>query len=186
MSVNQYFPLNYPITSSTKLGPGITCAQFLGARGSRTNWEKHDEFGSSDRLTIAQNLYQHARAMQTVYSNFDFNEHRLTVSDGVYTPAEGESAGGINAKRLMGEAIGYQMIDKSGEVDNVKNYELAVYWKDYLTYDQISLQFDTFDTSGKLVSTVFLVNPYEGNGKSLETTYNGVLQSAGELLEILE
>lgn len=183
------FDTYYPsgdITSGTRLGPGITCAKFLGARGSRTNWERHDEFGNPDRQTIAQNLYQHARAMQTVYSNFDFNEVRLTVSDGVYTPAEGESAGGINIDRVTGKAVGYQMIDKSGNVDNVKNYELAVYWKDYLTYESISLQFDTFDISGALVSTVFLVDPYNGSGKTLETTFNGVLQSAGELLEILE
>ena len=105
------FDTYYPsgnITSGTRLGPGITCAKFLGARGSRTNWERHDEFGNPDRVTIAQNLYQHARAMQTVYSNFDFNEVRLTVSDGVYTPAEGESAGGINADRVIGKAIGYK------------------------------------------------------------------------------
>jgi hypothetical protein len=40
------------ITSGTKLGPGITMAKFLGARGSRTNLEKHDEV-FSDRLQLA-------------------------------------------------------------------------------------------------------------------------------------
>lgn len=184
--MNQYYPESGPISSGTKLGPGITCAKFLGARGSRTNWERHDLLGNPDRLTIAQNLYQHARSMATVYSNFDFNEVRLTISDGIYTPVEGETAGGINAERVTGKAIGYQMIGKNGAVDVVKNYELAVYWKDYLTYDQISIHYDTYDTSGILVSTVFLTNPYEGANKTLETKYNGVLQSAGELLEILE
>ena len=33
----QYNPeFESTITSATKLGPGITCAKFLGARGSRT------------------------------------------------------------------------------------------------------------------------------------------------------
>lgn len=187
------------ITSGTKLGPGITMAKFLGARGSRTNLEKHDEV-FSDRLQLANNLYLHAEAMQTIYNNFEFSEYRLTVSDGVYTPVGNEKPKGINDSRIRGEAIGYQLVNKLGKVDSSKSYDLAVYWKDYIDYEKIILDYDTFDPSGDLVTTIFLVMPSvpvgdSGTGfralnpssylRNLETYYNGKLQSKDELLEIL-
>jgi len=183
------------ITSGTKLGPGITMAMFLGARGSRTNLEIHDEV-FSDRLQLANNLYLHAEAMQTIYNNFEFSEYRLTVSDGVYTPVGNEKPKGINDSRIRGEAIGYQLVNKLGKVDSSKSYDLAVYWKDYIDYEKIILDYDTFDPSGDLVTTIFLVMPSvpsTGFGalnpssylRKLETYYNGKLQSKDELLEIL-
>ena len=123
------------ISSGTKLGPGITCAKFLGARGSRTNFEKHDAV-NPDRLQIAKNLYLHAEAIQTIYNNFEFADHRLTVSDGIYTPVGNESPSGINALRITGEAIGYQLINKVGKTDSSKSFDLAVYWKDYIDYEK--------------------------------------------------
>jgi len=77
------------ITSSTQLGPGITCAKFLGALGSRTQFEKlysKGFSGSANRNQIARNLVPHSHAMQVFYSNPLFAQHRLTVSDGIYEP----------------------------------------------------------------------------------------------------
>src|SRR6056300_1418901 len=86
----QYNPeLQDEITSSTKLGPGITCAKFLGARGSRTQFEKlHAKsfFGTPDRKQIARNLILHSRILQSIVGYSEFAQHRLVVSEGIYEP----------------------------------------------------------------------------------------------------
>src|SRR6056300_86994 len=226
------------ITSSTQLGPGITCAKFLGALGSRTQFEKlysKGFSGSANRNQIARNLVPHSHAMQVFYSNPLFAQHRLTVSDGIYEPnpkfqvteskqgselaaklviqripnasygkgpdgwvaripqyvGESPSSDSINDLRREGRTIGYQVVDKFGKSDPRMAFDLAVYWKDYINYDKITLYYDTFDPSGQLTSTIFLEMPevpssFDVSYKyDLETIYNGELQAKNELLEIL-
>lgn len=226
------------ITSATKLAPGITCAKFLGAKGSRTQFEKlyrQDFFGSADRKQIARNLVLHANAMNMIAGNTDFAQHRLIVSDGIYEPnpkfemtelpagtetaaeklakqfprgsygkgpdgwiarvplytGEKPSGGSINDLRRTGRAIGYQLIDKNGKSDPRKSFDLAVVWKDYLDYDKLTLDYDTFDPSGALTCSIVLEMPEVPTSwdvsyrYGLETTYNGALQTVNELLEIL-
>ena len=224
------------ITSSTHLGPGITCAKFLGTVGSRTQFEKlYDQsyFGSADRRQIARNLVPHANALVSVLSNPEFGQHRLSVTEGIYEPnskfvvseqkassksqAEkladrvpdasfgkgpdgwvvripnyvGERAGGINELRRTGRAIVYQLIDKNGKSDPRKSFDLAVFWKDYLDYDKLTLDYDTYDPNGDLTCSLILEMPkvpesYDVSySYGLETTYNGEVQTKNELLEIL-
>lgn len=235
----QYNPdLQGKVTSSTKLGIGITCAKFLGSKGSPTQFERlyaADYFGSADRNQIARNLVLHANAINAVYLNNEFAQHRLIVSDGIYEPnpkfeisemptgteenskkvansvpnasygkgpdgwiarvpvytGERPSAGSINDLRREGRAIGYQLIDKYGKTDPRKSFDLALFWKDYVDYDKLSLDYDTFDPSGELTCTIFLQIPTVPDSwevkynYDLETTYNGELQAKNELLEIL-
>ena len=230
--------LHGKVTSSTKLGIGVTCAKFLGSKGSPTQFEKlyaENFFNSADRNQIARNLVLHAQAINAVYSNPDFAQHRLIVSDGIYEPnpkfemtelpagseenakkisrsvpkgsygkgpdgwiarvpsymGEKPSANSKNDLRRDGRAIGYQLVDKYGKTDPRKSFELALFWKDYIDYDKLSLDYDTFDPSGELTTTFFLQIPqvstsWEVKYKyDLETTYNGELQAKNELLEIL-
>lgn len=226
------------INSSTKLGPGITCAKFLGAKGSRTQFEKlyaEGFFGAPDRKQIARNLVLHANAMLAVLSNPSFSQHRLIVSEGIYEPnpkfetqeipagskenakkiarensgasygngpdgwvarvplyiGERPTPGSINDLRRTGRAIVYQLIDKNGRTDPRKTFDLAVFWKDYIDYDKIVLDYDTFDPNGDLTSQIVLAMPevpesFEvGFQYDLETMYNGEMQVKNELLEIL-
>lgn len=195
----QYNPTGN-ITSSTKLGTGITCAKFLGGVGSRTQFEKmYDQgFGGPvDRVQVARNLVLHARAMNTVSTNLDFAQHRLVVSDGLYEPFTDftrdikENAGGFNAERRFGRGIGYQLIDRNGKSDPRKTFDLAVFWKDYIDYNELELAYDTFDPSGELTSSILLTMPEVPEDYTvqfsygLKTTFNGTLQATNELLEIL-
>jgi hypothetical protein len=190
------------ITSSTKLGPGITCAKFLGAVGSRTQFDRlynKDFTGPVDRAQVARNLILHARAMNMVLSNPEFAQHRLIVSDGIYEPYQdftaegysGEVPSGFNEERRFGRGIGYQLIDQQGNSDPRKTYDLAVFWKDYLDYNELELSYDTFDPSDILTSSVLLTMPEVPENYdvtfdyNLKTTYNGTLQARNELLEIL-
>jgi hypothetical protein len=235
----QYNPeFEVSITSATKLGPGITCAKFLGAPGSRTQFEKlygDNFFGSADRRQIARNLVLHAQAMQTIISNPAFYEYRLIVSEGIYEPnpihqvqetpvgtqeeakklaqendggsygkgpdgwlakipvyqGEKPTTNSINDLRRTGRAVVYQLIDKNGKTDPQKTFDLAVFWKDYINYDKLTLDYDTFSPSGELTSQIVLEMPkvldsWDVKFKfDIETTYNGELQTKNELLEIL-
>jgi hypothetical protein len=201
------------IDGSTAIGPGITLAKFLGSRGSRTSFEAlyNKSFtGAADRLEIARNLVPHAIAMQTVFDRTEFSEHRLIVSEGVYEPTpyfingkvtnEGQQrdyAGetptlrSINDFRRTGQAVVYQLIDKEGKTDHAKTFDLAVFWKDYIDFRLMFLDYDTYDPSGELTSQIVLVMPemdetYTATyGKIIATTYNGELQARNELVEIL-
>ena len=223
------------ITSSTKLGPGITCAKFLGARGSRTQFEKlySDNYGDKcDRNQIARNLVLHSRILQSIIGVSEFANHRLVVSEGIYEPNPkfevveqevggeskaksiaqkkggsygkgpdgwvvrftqyvGETASGINQKRRTGEAITYQLIDLKGKTDPRKTFDLAVYLSDYADYDKLTLDYDTFDPNGELTCQIVVETPkvpenYEVKfNYKVATTYNGALQSEGDLIEIL-
>lgn len=230
--------LQTPITSSTKLGVGITCAKFLGAKGSRTTFSKlyrDDFFGSVDRVQVARNLVLHAHAMNSILGNMDYVQHRLIVSEGIYAPnprfetteqevatesqaqaiaqsiqgatygqssgqwivqvpvysGEVPTAGSINDLRRTGRAIVYQLIDRDGNPDPKKSFDLAEFWKDYIDYDKLTLDYDTFDPDESLNVSIILEMPEVpvdfdvSFGYGLETTYNGEVQTINELLEIL-
>lgn len=226
------------ITSATKLGAGITCAKFLGAKGSRTQFSKlYDESftGPADRTQIARNLVLHANAMNKVITNEEFSQHRLIVSEGIYEPnpkfvvdeqdagsesqakliasksigatygkgpdgwvvrvptyiGERPTSGSINDLRRTGRAIIYQLIDKNGKSDLKKTFDLAVYWKDYIDYDKLTLDYDSFDPNGDITASIILEMPNvpesfeQSFNYGLETTFNGECQTINELLEIL-
>jgi len=232
----KYDPTGKSITSSTKLGPGITISKFLGAKGSRTQLEKlyNDDFTASvDREKLARNLTIHAQILQSIVGNSEYAQHRLIVSEGVYEPNPkfevretpissesaarkkasqtpgatfgkgkdgwivrvpeyvGETPAGVLSLRRNGRAVVYQLVDRNGNTDPQKTFELAVYWKDYINYDKLTLDYDTFDPSGELTCQIVIETPeipetYQAEFRyDIETRYNGELQTKNELLEIL-
>lgn len=199
----KYDPTGKSITSKLKLGPGISMAKFLGARGSRTQIKKlyNDGFnGAPDLNQIARNLVLHAHILQSIVGNVEYEQHRLVVSEGIYEPNPkfdiagnyiGEKPSGILKKRRTGETVVYQLINRDGMTDPVKTFDLAVYWKDYIGYDKLTLDYDTFDPDGSLTCQIVVETPvvpesFEVSYKyDIETRYNGELQTKNELLEIL-
>ena len=200
----KYDPTGKEVTSKLHLGPGITLAKFLGARGSRTQIKKlyNESFnGPPDLDQIARNLVLHANILQSISGNMIFANHRLTVSEGIYEPNPafdlsgnyiGERPSDILKLRRTGQAVVYQLIDRAGKTDPVKTFDLAVYWKDYIDYDKLTLDYDTFDPNGSLTCQIVLETPevppsFEVSYRyDLETKFNGELQTRNELLEILD
>jgi len=66
-----------------------------------------------------------------------------------------------------------------------------LFWKDYIDYDKLTLDYDTLDPNGDLTCQIVLEMPevppsFEVSfAYNIETTYNGELQAKNEILEIL-
>lgn len=180
------------ITSATKLGPGITIAKFLGAYGDRTSFN-HVEFDFT-RRQIARNLYLHAEAMRTINGNTNiFNDVRLVVSEGLYrrNPV-GDALDTIMEEKAFGQLVYYQVIGRNGKIDFEKTFEVAEYWKDYINFDTLYLDYDSYNPDGSLTAQIGLKFPKVPAtfdmtfNNNIETWYNNFLQSKGELVEIRE
>lgn len=176
------------ITSSTKLGPGITMAKFLGSRGSRVQLEQV----TVDKKSLARQLYLQSEAMLSVKKTPLFNFNRLIVSEGVYVPYLGEqlTPNGYNEKKKFGRTVVYQLIDKYGKTDIEKSFDLADYWKDYLDFEELVLDYDTYDPKNGISCQLVLTMPRVNENFDVQfdnrilTNYNGGLLSANEFLEI--
>ena len=177
------------ITSATKLGPGITIAKFLGAYGNRTSF---NHIGTKkEREAIARQLYLQAEMMRMINGNIDlFNKVRLVVSEGIYRAGPNETLSGDTLAKSKGELVFYQVIGKDGTIDFEKTFDIAEYWKDYTNYDELRLDYDTYNPDGTLTASIGVLMPtvdqtFEVNFKNdVRTFFNNSLQSKDELVEI--
>ena len=180
------------ITSATKLGPGITIAKFLGAYGDRTPFN-HIEFDALRRQT-ARNLYLQAEAMRTINGNTNiFNDVRLIVSEGLYKRNPiGDALDTIMEEKAFGQLVYYQVIGRNGKIDFEKTFEVAEYWKDYINFDTLYLDYDTYNPDGSLTAQIGLKFPkvtetFDVNiPYNIVTWFNNNLMSRDELVEIRE
>ena len=179
------------ISASTKLGPGVTIAKFLGAYGDRTAF---NHVGSNDdRKQIARQLYLQAEMMRVIQGNIElFNDVRLIVSEGIYREGPTETLAGDTSKKNKGELVYYQVIDKNGTIDFEKSFDIAEYWKDYTNFDELRLDYDTYNPDGSLTVSIGVLMPTVDEGfnvnfkNDVKTFFNNSLQSADELVEIKE
>ena len=179
------------ISASTKLGPGVTVAKFLGAYGDRTAF---NHVGSNDdRKQIARQLYLQAEMMRVIQGNIElFNDVRLIVSEGIYREGPTDTLAGDTSKKNKGELVYYQVIDKNGKLDFEKSFDIAEYWKDYTNFDELRLDYDTYNPDGSLTVSIGVLMPTVDEGfnvnfkNDVKTFFNNSLQSADELVEIKE
>ena len=180
------------INSNTKLASGITMAKFLGAYGDRTSFN-HESFNFV-RRQIARNLVLHAMAMKTITENpIHFNDVRLIVSEGVLDTTEPtyRFADDVSLQKSKGELIYYQVIGQNGQIDFEKTFEVAEYWKDFVQFEKIILDYDEYNTDESLTASIGLLMPSIPEDfdvqfkKEVETQFNNHIQSKGELIEIL-
>ena len=182
----QYNPdTQLPISSETRLGRGITLAKFLGAYGDKTSF-RHIIFEDA-RRQIARNLTLHARAIDMINGNTDrFNDVRVIVSEGIYNIKPIEKA--------IGNLVYYQVIGTDGEIDFEKTFDVAEYWKDHMFFEEMYLDYDTYNVDGSLSAQVGLLMPnvpasFEVRNKEFKkdlfTVFNNHIQSKKELIEIL-
>ena len=177
------------VSSATKLGPGVTIAKFLGAYGDRTAF---NHIGSNDdRQQIARQLYLQAEMMRVIQGNTElFNDVRLIVSEGIYRAGPSETLVDDTLSKIIGDLVFYQVIGKDGRIDFENTFDIAEYWKDYTNYDELRLDYDTYNPDGTLTASIGVLMPvvdqtFEVNFKNdVKTFFNNSLQSRDELVEI--
>ena len=182
--------LQSSINSSTRLSPGVTIAKFLGAYGDRTSF---DHIGTNtERSQIARNLYMQGEAIRTINGNTTyFNDIRLVVSEGLYRAGPLETLSGDTTKKADGRLCYYQVIDREGNIDFEKTFDVAEYWKDNIDYKTLTLDYDTYNPDGSLTAQIGLEFPTMPESfdvrfsNSLQTMFNNQTQSKNELVEIL-
>lgn len=177
------------INSGTKLAPGVTIAKFLGAYGDRTSFNHIKT--AKDRQQIARQLYLQAEVLRSLTSyNEIFKDIRIIISEGLYRGGPDETVGGDNLKKADGRLVVYQVIGRDGKIDHTRTFDLAAWWKDYINYEKLTLEYDTYNPDGSLTSQILVEMPTVSEtfdlsyALGLETVYNGTLLSKNELVEV--
>ena len=183
------------ILSSTKLAPGVPLAKFLGTKGnpcSLTTVPKYQN-DQTERKQLARNLYLHAELFRSVNGNTDmFKDVRLIVTEGVYRGGPIETVAGDNLTKQEGRLVVYKVVGEDGKIDYERTFDLAVFWKDYMNYDKLSLEYDMWNPNGVLNAQIAVETPKVPEsfdvsfGGKVQTNFNGSLLSADELTEVLE
>ncbi len=181
------------INSKTKLARGITLAKFLGGHGDPVTLEHVTD--DTERLKIARNLYAHAEFMLTVQEHLEKdNKHRLVVAEGLYKKQEGETldTNSLNFLATRGQVVVYEVRNRGGNIDVDKTFDIAAFCKDYVNYNKLILDYDSYAPDNSLNAQIIIEMPpvnADWNMRylnQLETRYNNYTQTKGELLEILE
>lgn len=146
---------------------------------------------------VARNLQVQAWYLKTVNETtaFDLRDFEFKVFHGLYRhegSAETLSPGSINDLARTGRAISYQVVNRiSNEVSNEKTFDTAVFLKNFMPFDKLILEYDSYNPDGSLTSYITLVIPnipQNFNGVRFQnkilTKYNGTVHSDGELVEI--
>ena len=183
------------ILSSTKLAPGVSLAKFLGTKGnpcSLTTVPKYQN-DQTERKQLARNLYLHAELFRSVNGNTEmFKDVRLIVTEGVYRGGPIETVAGDNLTKQEGRLVVYKVVGEDGKIDYERTFDLAVFWKDYMNYDKLSLEYDMWNPNGVLNAQIAVETPKVPEsfdvsfGGKVQTNFNGSLLSADELTEVLE
>lgn len=191
------------ITGGTKLAPGVTLSKFFGGSGnpcSISSIEKYRLNENDELKQLARNLYLHAELFRSINGKTDqFKDIRLVIVEGVYRGGPQEGFGdnekeirGDNILKQEGRLVVYKVIDEFGKVDLERTFDVAEYWKDYMNYELLSLEYDKWDPSGVINGQIAVTMPkvtesYDVDfGMGVQTFYNGQLFSANELVEVLE
>jgi|TARA_R110001606_G_scaffold327350_1_gene474266 hypothetical protein len=152
------------IDSETKLGPETSMATFLGSYGNRCSLDFIPD--QETRRSIARYLYLHAEIIRQFNQLKEFADYRLIVAESLSPNVEGgfawpddDAASPSNFSKNQGRAVVYQLIDQSGNIAHNKIFDLASFWKDYISFDFMFLDYDTYNPDGTLTSSIVLYVP---------------------------
>ena len=184
------------ITSRTRLADGISMAKFLGSYADPVTMNSVND--KEDRFNLAKQYMLHAEAMKTINEatgTKEFANFRLEVLEGFYVPEATETldtTDGVNHFKTNGQTVVYHLINNEGDIATQKTFDLAMYWKDHLNFEKLTIDYDTYNPDGTLHACIILKMPkivapwtvtYEN---VIETRFNNTVQTTNELMEILD
>ena len=174
------------ISTGTKLSDNISLSEFAYGKG--------DSHGIDNTLRLAQkvqlcrNLLPQANFLSRIRKDKEeFKGYTLEVIEGLYIPHAKEElkTDGLLDLRRSGRAVVYELLGINGAIDKDKTFELACWMAKNLQYDEIILDYDTYDPFGDMNCQVILIMPevpasYELTYKmETQTIYNGKKQDIG-------
>ena len=181
------------INGHTKLAAGISLAKFLGGYGDPNTLEHITD--DVERVKIARNLYAHAEFMNSAQQYLEeLNSHRLIVTEGLYKkrPDETLDPNSLNLLASRGQVVVYELRDRNGLIDIEKTFDLALYCKDYVNFDRMILDYDSYNPDDSLNAQIIIQMPAVNADwnmryrNEIETRFNNYTQTNGELVEISE
>jgi len=172
------------ISSETKISGGISISTFIGPYGDKAKFNK---LTAEKKLQVARNLYLHAEILREY--NLD-PRYRLVIAEGLYTKEDNETltTDGIKDLATQGRAVVYEVRDNNGNINNQFTFTLATTLKDYINYDKLILDYDSFD--GTLNSQIIILTPNVNSDfklsfkNQLETKLNGRVQGSNEIVHM--
>lgn len=179
------------INGKTKLAAGISLAKFLGGYGDPITMEHITD--DVERVKVARNLYAHAEFMNSAQQYLEeLNSHRLVVTEGLYKKKEGETldVNSLNFLASRGQVVVYELRGRNGLIDIDKTFDLALYCKDYINFDRMILDYDSYNADGSLNAQIIIQMPAVNADwnmryrNEIETRFNNYTQTNGELVEI--
>ena len=184
------------INSSTMLAKGVPLGTFLGGTADAVTLNHIATL--EERQAIVRNLLPQAEIIKYVQNNKgEFKDYRLVVVSGLYklSPSETKTTDSDKDLATKGRRVIYELYGPNGKPAPDKIYELADYLTDVIYFDKMMLSYDNFNPAGAMVALLSVTMPelsktYSivggGNFKNLlETRYNGKVQSANDLIEVL-
>lgn len=188
----RYDPDN--ITIHSMLSSRTRISRFLGKGGQSVLNKLNDD----DKKSLARQLYLHAELVDTIENTPYFAQASLVVSEPVfneeYTLLSSNrtafGADGLNEKKETGEAIVYSLVDDWGLTNTSLNFEMASFIKDNVKCKEVILDYDTYDPSGLINTSVIVIFPeVEENFKlsfarSVQTWWNNNVMSNTDLIEL--
>lgn len=181
----RYLPDNLEeIKSSTKISSDYVLGTFL-SKSFLIDTRTLDQLKQ-----IIRNLQGHLCLVNLINQSTQFSDYKLIISEGVQQQLENEPSNNDRTKAFDGRLIAYQLVNDNGAIDLDKLFDLAVFIASYGEFDQIWLDYDTFNPDGELFGSLVVVMPTTGSdynpnfSKTLITKFNGTIQSRGSLVEI--
>ena len=86
----------------------------------------------------------------------------------------------------------YELRDRNGLIDIEKTFDLALYCKDYVNFDRMILDYDSYNPDDSLNAQIIIQMPAVNADwnmryrNEIETRFNNYTQTNGELVEISE
>lgn len=168
----------------SKFEPGVKLAKNITLSSFLKNGNLNTLSSENEKRQVARNLYMQTFMIQSFESLDRFRRLSLEISEGYYTPLEGETVSGIRQLQSLGRAVVYKVKNKDNEIDHAATYELAVHWSKTQLFNEIILSYDTVDPnlrySSEIIVTVpnVLVNyrPTFSNKISTQFNYRNALQ----------
>lgn len=177
------------ITTKTSLTRNVSVGRFIGstALSSLTDEEK---------VKLVRQLYFHAEMMELVSHLNQFSQYSLQITEAYPTETVdtirtyGFSVPPIDQAKREGKTVVYSLIDTWGHTNVAANFELASFLKDHILYDDIVLDYDSYDPRGIIHAQIIVTFPeisetFEGDFNfRVQTWFNGMTLSDTDLMEV--